>query len=145
MKALKAQGISRDSLPWKAPFQPYFAYTSLVFVGIVTFFKGFDSFTPKFKHDTFSEHLFPRKKLTHKTDHLPMSPVPPPVTSYLGIPIYICLYFGHKFWHKTRVVKPEEVDLISGRKEFDADEAAWEEEELARGKLPWWKKLWEGA
>ncbi|GAA5969023.1 hypothetical protein JCM3765_005268 [Sporobolomyces pararoseus] len=120
MKALKAQGISRDSLPWKAPFQPYFAWVSLIFVGIVTFFKGFDSFTPKFKHDTF-------------------------ITAYLGLPIYACLYFGHKFWHKTRVIKPEEVDLITGRKEFDADEAAWDEEEAAQGKLPWWKKLWEGA
>ncbi|GAA5940465.1 uncharacterized protein JCM15063_002335 [Sporobolomyces koalae] len=120
MKALKVQGISRDSLPWKAPFQPYFAYISLVFVGVVTIFKGFDSFTPKFKHDTF-------------------------ITAYLGIPIYVCLYLGHKFWHKTRVIPLEEVDLISGRKEFDMDEAAWEQEELERGKLPWWKKLWEGA
>ena len=67
------------------------------------------------------------------------------VTAYLGLPIYACLYFGHKFWHKTRVIKPEEVDLISGRKEFDLDEAAWDEEEAAQGKLPWWKKLWEGA
>jgi amino acid transporter len=67
------------------------------------------------------------------------------VTAYLGLPIYAALYFGHKFWHKTRAIKPEEVDLISGRKEFDMDEAAWEEEEAARGKLPWWKKLWEGA
>ncbi|GAA6061863.1 hypothetical protein JCM10212_001296 [Sporobolomyces blumeae] len=120
MKALKAQGISRDTLPWKAPFQPYFAYVALVFIGIVTFFKGFDAFTPKFKHDTF-------------------------ITAYLGIPIYACLYFGHKFWKKTRVIKPDEVDLITGRKEFDMDEAAWAEEEAAQGKLPLWKRLWEGA
>ncbi|GAA5913819.1 uncharacterized protein JCM6883_004006 [Sporobolomyces salmoneus] len=120
MKALKAQGISRDTLPWKAPFQPYFAWVCLIFVGIVTFFKGFDSFTPKFKHDSF-------------------------ITAYLGLPIYAFLYFGHKLYYKTRVIKPEEVDLVSGRKEFDMDQAAWEEEEAARGKLPWWKKLWEGA
>ncbi|CEQ40091.1 SPOSA6832_01675 [Sporobolomyces salmonicolor] len=120
MQALKAQGLSRDELPWKAPFQPYMAYTALVIVAIVTLFKGFDSFTPKFNHATF-------------------------ITSYLGIPIYCVLYLGHKFWYKTKVLKPDEVDLVSGRREFDEDEAAWKEEEEAAGKKPLWKRIWEGA
>ncbi|GAA5950994.1 hypothetical protein JCM21900_004122 [Sporobolomyces salmonicolor] len=120
MQALKAQGLPRDQLPWKAPFQPYMAYTALVIVAIVTLFKGFDSFTPKFNHATF-------------------------ITSYLGIPIYCVLYLGHKFWYKTKVLKPDEVDLVSGRREFDEDEAAWKEEEEAEGKKPLWKRIWEGA
>lgn len=40
MRALKAQGVSRDSLPWKAPGQPYVAWTAFVITAIVTFFKG---------------------------------------------------------------------------------------------------------
>lgn len=44
MRALKAQGTSRDSLPWKAPGQPYVAYISLGITAIVTFFKGASRF-----------------------------------------------------------------------------------------------------
>lgn len=86
MKALKAQGISRDTLPYKAPFQPYVSYISFWITAVVTFFKGmsgplnphkhglmlnlllhyykgFDSFTPVFNHKTF-------------------------ITNYIGAPIF---------------------------------------------------------
>ena len=46
MSALKAQGISRDDLPYKAPFQPYGNYFALISTGIIAFFKGFDTFMP---------------------------------------------------------------------------------------------------
>lgn len=44
MRGMKAQGISRDTLPYKAPFQPYLSYFALAFTCLLTFFKGFDSF-----------------------------------------------------------------------------------------------------
>ncbi|TKA56660.1 hypothetical protein B0A53_01855 [Rhodotorula sp. CCFEE 5036] len=118
MRALKAQGISRDELPWKAPFQPYMTYWSFGLTAVVTFFKGFDSFTPKFNHVTF-------------------------ITNYIGIPIYIFLYFAYKFWFKTSIIKPEAVDLVTGRREFDEDAARWAEQEDPN--KPWYKKLWDGA
>lgn len=40
MKALKAQGMSRDDLPYKAPFQPWGSWFALVATGIITLFKG---------------------------------------------------------------------------------------------------------
>jgi len=43
-KALKVQGISRDSLPWKGPFQPYAAYFATIFCAIITLFSGFAIF-----------------------------------------------------------------------------------------------------
>jgi amino acid transporter len=49
-RALKAQGISRDSLPYKAPFQPYAAWyglictTTMAFVGGYTVFLPFDGY-----------------------------------------------------------------------------------------------------
>lgn len=46
MKALKAKGISRDSLPYKAPFQPWGSYFAFVSTAIITIFKGFDTFMP---------------------------------------------------------------------------------------------------
>ncbi|GAA5824668.1 hypothetical protein JCM3770_005625 [Rhodotorula araucariae] len=120
MRALKAQGISRDTLPWKAPGEPYVAYIAFVITAIVTFFKGFDSFIPKFNYRVF-------------------------ITNYIGIPFYIALFVGYKLIHKTRVIPSAEVDLISGRREFDEDEALWDEKEALRGKLPWWQRAWEGA
>lgn len=46
MRALKAQGISRDDLPYKAPFQPYGSWFALISAAIITLFKGFDTFIP---------------------------------------------------------------------------------------------------
>jgi yeast amino acid transporter len=46
MKALKVQGISRDSLPYKAPFQPWGNWFAFVSTIVITFFKGFDTFLP---------------------------------------------------------------------------------------------------
>ncbi|GJN92977.1 hypothetical protein Rhopal_006022-T1 [Rhodotorula paludigena] len=120
MRALKAQGVSRDSLPWKAPGQPYVAWTAFVITAIVTFFKGFDSFTPTFNYKTF-------------------------ITNYCGIPLYIALYFGWKFCFKTKIIPAAEVDLISGRREFDEDQLAWEEAKMAGPKKSIWQKIWDGA
>lgn len=46
MKALKVNGMSRDNLPYKAPFQPWGAWFAFISTAIITFFKGFDSFLP---------------------------------------------------------------------------------------------------
>jgi amino acid permease len=40
MAALKANGISRDTLPYKAPFQPYGAYVAFGLTLLVATFKG---------------------------------------------------------------------------------------------------------
>lgn len=40
MGALKAQGISRDTLPYKAPFQPFGSWFAIISTGIITLFKG---------------------------------------------------------------------------------------------------------
>lgn len=52
MRALKAQGMSRNDLPYKAPFQPYGSWFALIATGIITIFKGYDTFIP-FTKDTF--------------------------------------------------------------------------------------------
>ena len=46
MRALKAHGKSRDDLPYKAPFQPWGSWFALISTGIITLFKGFDTFLP---------------------------------------------------------------------------------------------------
>lgn len=45
-RALKAQGISRDSLPYKAWFMPYAAYYALVWTFVMAFVGGYTVFLP---------------------------------------------------------------------------------------------------
>ncbi|KAF8608286.1 hypothetical protein BDV93DRAFT_552129 [Ceratobasidium sp. AG-I] len=41
---MKAQGYSREELPYKSPFQPYTAWFALIMVALITFFSGFRVF-----------------------------------------------------------------------------------------------------
>ena len=51
---------------------------------------------------------------------------------------------GYKLYYKTKLIPLHEVDLVSGRREFDEDEAAEAEKDL-HDPRPWWKKAWESA
>ncbi|KAI3548320.1 amino acid permease [Colletotrichum filicis] len=73
-RALKAQGISRDTLPYKAWFQPYAAWYGLIGTFIMT---------------------------------------------YTMVGIFPVLYLGWKFLKKTKIFKPEEVDLYRNKDEID--------------------------
>ncbi|KAI8624737.1 amino acid permease [Xylariaceae sp. FL1651] len=100
---LRHNGISRDSLPYKAPLQPFLAYFAMCFCIIVAFFNGFDAFFPgKFSAKTF---------------------IPP----YIDIPIFLSLFFGYKLVKKTKLVKLNEMDLWSGKAEIDRLEGTWPE------------------
>ncbi|KAI1499576.1 amino acid permease [Biscogniauxia marginata] len=100
---LRHNGISRDSLPWKSPLQPFLAYFAICFCLIVAFFNGFDAFFPgKFSAKTF---------------------VPP----YIDIPIFACLFLGYKLFKRTSFVKLGDMDLWSGKTEVDRLEGTWPE------------------
>ncbi|KAF8344211.1 dicarboxylic amino acid permease [Cantharellus anzutake] len=115
MRALKVQGISRERLPYKAPFQPWGNYFALVSTVIITFFKGFDTFIP-----------------WDKTNF---------ITSYIGAPIFFILWLGYKFFYRTQVVPLAEVDLISGKRQIDEAEARYKVEVDARGPMTGWQKF----
>lgn len=117
MKALKVQGKSRDDLPYKAPFQPYGSWFALVATGIITLFKGFDTFIP-FTKDTF-------------------------VTSYIALPAFVLFWGGYKLYYRTRVIPLEKVDLTTGRAQIEAEEREFEHEEAMKGPRGRWQKLWE--
>ena len=100
---LEYHGIPRSALPFKSPFQPFLAYFAIIFSSTVAFFNGFDAFFP----GHFSAKSF----------------IPP----YIDIPIFACLFLGYKFIKKTKMVKIEEMDLLSGKEEADQLESTWEE------------------
>ncbi|KAL4957913.1 amino acid permease/ SLC12A domain-containing protein [Aspergillus filifer] len=94
-KALIAQGISRDTLPYKSYFQPYIAYIALVATSVMAVVGGYEVFLPgNWDVPTF---LF----------------------SYTMIFVFPVLYFGWKIIHKNPIRKLEEVDLITGVDEIE--------------------------
>ncbi|CAM1505047.1 Fc.00g106840.m01.CDS01 [Cosmosporella sp. VM-42] len=88
-RALKAQGISRDTLPYKAWFQPYAAWYGLVGTFIMAFVGGYTVFLPLDGYWKVADFLF----------------------SYMMIMLFPVLYIGWKLIHKTKIYKPIEVDL----------------------------------
>lgn len=117
MKALEVQSIPRSNLPYRAPFQPYGSYFALVVTGIITFFKGFDTFMP-WNHKTF-------------------------ITSYIGAPVFFGLWLGYKLFYRTRVIPPAEVDLVSGKRQIDEEEERYLAKQEAKGPRTTWQKIWD--
>jgi len=94
--ALQAQGIDRDTLVFKSPFQPYTAYFSLVYFLIIIFFNGFYVFT----NGNWSATDF--------------------CTAYIGIPIFIGLYLFWKILKREPFVKSSQADIWTGKAAVDA-------------------------
>jgi len=115
MRALKAQGISRDSLPYKAPFQPWGNWFAFVSTVIITFFKGFDTFMP------WNTANF--------------------ITSYIAIPIFFVLWAGYKYTQKSKMLKPSEVDLITGIRAIDEEEKRFLDAQAALGPRTKWQRF----
>ncbi|KAH6887601.1 amino acid permease/ SLC12A domain-containing protein [Thelonectria olida] len=109
-RALKAQLISLQDLPYVSTMQPWGSYYALFMSILVVIFNGYDAFYPHFKADTF-------------------------ILKYIGTLLYVGNIIGWKWWHKTTKLSPESVDLISGRREFEEMESA----EDARWKGGFWK------
>ncbi|KAF5523635.1 Proline-specific permease [Colletotrichum aenigma] len=84
---LKAQGHSRKDLPYRSPGQPYVSWITLVAVVLVVFFSGFDVFTT----GNFTASGF--------------------LTCYLNVFIFAALYVFFKFYLKSRVISPSQMDF----------------------------------
>ncbi|KAF8163259.1 dicarboxylic amino acid permease [Crassisporium funariophilum] len=117
MRALKAQGMSRDDLPYKAPFQPWGSWLALTATVIITIFKGFDTFIP------WNAPNF--------------------ITSYIAVPIFFILWIGYKVMFRTTRILPERVDLVTGLRAIDEEEAKYLAEEAARGPQTGLRKFWD--
>lgn len=101
--ALKAQGIDRNTLVMKSPFQPYLAWIALVFFSLVILFNGF----AVFMYGNWNVSDF--------------------IAAYVGIPIFFVCFFGWKLIKRTKWLRADEADLYTGKAEVDAEEAHWVE------------------
>ncbi|KAF8538738.1 general amino acid permease AGP2 [Trichophaea hybrida] len=102
LRALKAQGISRDSLPHKAWGQPYMTYFALVCTVVMCFVGGYEVFLPG------------------NWD------VPTFMFGYTMIAVYPAVYFGWKWTNMPKVPKAEDVNVFREEKEqIDAYQATY--------------------
>ncbi|RCK56086.1 General amino acid permease AGP3 [Candida viswanathii] len=90
-RALKLQGRSVDELPYKALWYPYLPIFGLILNTLLALIQGWSYFKP------FDAGNW--------------------VDAYILLPFFGVLYFGFKFWNKTKWVDLREVDLDQGRRE----------------------------
>jgi len=89
-QGLKAQGINPENLPWHSKFMPYASWWGLVWTVIIILFSSWGVFlSGNWDTATF-------------------------ITTYIPIPIFICLFFGYKLWNKTRWIPATEMDFVTG-------------------------------
>lgn len=101
--------------------QPWGSYVAIVGFVILTLINGFNVFWPK----NWSVSSF--------------------MTAYVGIPIFLVIYFGHRIYARNDpwAHPPELVDMHTGMEEVLAEE---EPKHAVKTKLKWYKqvnKLWE--
>lgn len=94
-KAMKAQGISRDSLPFKSRFQPYLSYYGFTGPFAMVFIGGYSVFLPG--NWSLATFFF----------------------SYAMVAVFPLIFLGWKWLKRTKFLKPEEVDLIDGVDEIE--------------------------
>ncbi|KAJ6004825.1 hypothetical protein N7540_012624 [Penicillium herquei] len=112
MRALKARNISRDALPYKAMWQPWYSWYGLFFNTLIIITQGFTGFIPNFQVQEF-------------------------FINYLSLILFVVLYLGHKLIYRPAFVKPIEADLDTGRINYDNE--TWETTEP---NTTWYRKMW---
>ncbi|ESZ91882.1 amino acid permease [Sclerotinia borealis F-4128] len=110
--ALKQQCISRDSLPYKSPFQPYVAWITGLIVFLIVFFSGYAVFFP----GNFTASGF--------------------LTYYINVAIFIVLYAFFKLFLKSKIIPLDRInfepELNSIRRWKETSELMKEDKNLAR-------------
>lgn len=118
-RALAAQGIALEDLPYVGLLQPWGSYYALFISSVVILFNGivvclikvallltntgYDAFIGGFKVDVF-------------------------LVKYIGLIFYFGNIIFWKFWMKTKRHEPSNIDLYTGRREFEIEtpmDAAW--------------------
>ena len=117
VRARQAQNIAPSALVYTAPLGIWGSIGALCFSIIITVFNGFPLFC-------YRATAVPGKKAKFDTITF--------VTTYLGILLYLILFFGYRFVKKVHSVKPEGADLYSGKEKIDTEEEEFLAREQAR-------------
>ncbi|KAI5799059.1 amino acid permease/ SLC12A domain-containing protein [Geopyxis carbonaria] len=119
-KAYLSQGILSKDLPFHTPLMPYAAYYGVVMCVFFVIISGFDVFFPS----EWSAENF--------------------VAAYCGVLLFIIPFIGHKLytwlWLKeiSRMRKPSEIDIFTGKAEVDE----YERTHILPEPKNFWEKAW---
>ncbi|RPB05063.1 dicarboxylic amino acid permease [Choiromyces venosus 120613-1] len=102
VRARRAQGVTDDQLAYTAPFGIWGSYGALFFCSLIAVFKNFNVFTYDKKYGNFDYKNF--------------------ITGYLGIPLYLIMIGGYKFWFSNTGIPASQVDLFDGKDKIDREE-----------------------
>lgn len=95
---MKAQGFDRNTLPFKSPLQPFLAWYVIVSTLVICFFSGFQVFL----RGGWDVATF--------------------VTNYLPFVLFPIMYVvGRYVIYKAPLVRPSEMDFVSGIAEIEAE------------------------
>ncbi len=116
MKAMKVQGISRSTLPFSSRLNPYLSWWGLIGTAVISITKGFDAIVGTFNTISFC-------------------------VNYVAFPVALFSYIGYSLYWKEWLLKPEQVDLITGIRDYDAGETE-DDQARAPGVMGWIKHMW---
>lgn len=80
-------------LPYRAAWYPWGTYFAIAANIFLVFFQGYTAFLDPFSVTDF-------------------------VINYILLPVFLLFLFVYKFWNKTKLVKLEEMDIWTGRREL---------------------------
>ncbi|GJJ76266.1 lysine-specific permease [Entomortierella parvispora] len=113
--AYKAQGRSMKDLPFVSRLYPFGPIYTLAVCWIILLGQGYSAFSP------FNIKSF--------------------LSAYVTLPFIVILYFGNKFWSKTKILNLMDVDLDTGRAYMDTSMAVKDSDSVTSDKsTSWWKK-----
>ncbi|KAF9162836.1 hypothetical protein BGX21_001847 [Mortierella sp. AD011] len=104
--AYKAQGRNLKDLPFVSRLYPFGPIYTIVICLVILFGQGYSAFSP------FSIKSF--------------------LSAYVTLPFVVILYFGKKFWSKTKILRLVDVDLDTGRSFVDPDS---DESDASKGNI----------
>lgn len=121
VRARQAQNIPNSALAYVAPLGMWGSVGALIFSVLIAFFKGFALFCYKKTAAAGTVGKFDSSTF---------------ITTYLGIPLFIILFFGYKIFYKTSFIPPHEVDLYSGKDRIDREEQEFLANEAEKKGMP---------
>jgi len=98
-QGLKVQGYDRNTLHYKAPFQPYASWIGVTMLTIIMLMSGFETFLK----GGWSISNF--------------------LASYLTLPIFLCFYLYWKITKRSKFISPKHMDFVTGTRELDEMDA----------------------
>lgn len=103
----KAQSIDRkQELPWAAPFQPWLSWISLGMFLLLLLTSGFKTFI----HGHWDTETFISAWVESWAESCSRV-VANGDCRYFNIPFVLVLYFGYKFWFKTKIIPLKDIPI----------------------------------